>query len=330
MPGPGHLLYLNFRLLHRFSQWMRRRFSPLGLLILGGVVASAIFGIDTRQSLAYQVFAVTFILLILSIISSFLLRGNFRFRRRLPDYGTVGVPVHYKLVIDNPDKKAGKDLILIDELASPFPDYKTFKSATDPLDKQRNWFDRKIGYPRLVSLIQQRRGGTLPQVEIDFIPASDEREIEVEFTPVRRGYLQFSGSYIARPDPLGLFRSIIGTRHPDKLLILPKTYRVPRLNLAGQRKYHPGGVNQASAIGDSQEFLSLRDYQPGDPMRSVHWRSYAKRGEPVVKEFRDEYFVRHGLILDTFIEENSMVKFETAVSMAASFALSIEDQDSLL
>jgi uncharacterized protein (DUF58 family) len=328
--GPGKLLFLNFRFIHRLGQLLRHRFSSAGLLILGGVVASGIFGIDTRQSLAYQVFAITTMLLLLAIISSLFLRGNFRYRRLLPDYGTVNEALKYKMVIQNQDKSAYKDLVLIDELAAEFPDYKTFKTSYDPQDKQRNWFDRKIGYPRLVALLKYRHGGTLPQIEVDSVPARDEKEVEIEFTPVRRGYLQFSRSSIARPDPLGLFRSIRRKPNPDTLLILPKTYRVPNLPLAGHRKYHHGGITHASTIGDSQEFLSLRDYQPGDPMRAIHWRSYAKRGTPVVKEFRDEYFVRHGLILDTFIEGNSAAKFEAAVSMAASFALSIENQDTLL
>jgi hypothetical protein len=46
--------------------------------------------------------------------------------------------------------------------------------------------------------------------------------------------------------------------------------------------------------------MSLRDYRPGDPLRHVHWRSWAKFGKPIVKEFQDEFFVRHALILDTF------------------------------
>jgi len=280
--------------------------------------------------MAFQVFAITSSLLLLSIISSLTFRGNFHFQRRLPEYGTVTFPFKYKITIANQDQKPHRDLVLMDELASDFPDYESFRTSVDPLDKHRNWVDRKIGYPRLMSLVRTTRGGALPLVDVDTLPGRDEKEIEIEFVPLRRGYLYFSRTSLFRPDPFGLFRSIINRANPEKLLVLPKTYRVPQVTLSGQRKYQPGGINQASAVGDSQEFLSLRDYQPGDPMRSIHWRSYAKRGEPVVKEFRDEYFVRQGLILDTFIEDNSVLQFEEAVSLAASFAMSIEDQDSLL
>jgi hypothetical protein len=218
----------------------------------------------------------------------------------------------------------------VDELSSVFPGYDAFRKTRDPEDRQRNWVDRKIGYPRLMSLLQKNRGGTLSWTDINTVPAGDETELTIEFVPLRRGYLHFATSSIARLDPFGLVRAIITKKNPEKLLILPKTYRVPQIRLKGHRKYQQGGLNQASFVGDSQEFMSLRDYQPGDPMRSIHWRSYAKRSKPIVKEFRDEFFVRQGLILDTFIETNSESRFEEAVSLAASFALSVEDQDALL
>jgi uncharacterized protein (DUF58 family) len=83
-------------------------------------------------------------------------------------------------------------------------------------------------------------------------------------------------------------------------------------------------------VGDSQEFLSLRDYRPGDPLRRIHWKSWAKTEKPIVKEYQDEFFVRHALILDTFMETEESNIFEEAVSVAASFAYSIPTQESLL
>ena len=65
-------------------------------------------------------------------------------------------------------------------------------------------------------------------------------------------------------------------------------------------------------------------------MRHIHWKSSAKFGQPLVKEFQDEFFVRHGLILDTFAGVEKRDLFEEAVSIAASFASTVETQDSLL
>src|SRR5438132_3168869 len=100
--------------------------------------------------------------------------------------------------------------------------------------------------------------------------------------------------------------------------------------LAGTRKYQPGGVALASTVGDSEEFVSLRDYRSGDPMRRIHWKSYARVGRPVVKEYLDEFFVRHALVLDTFTTHLGDPVFEDAVSVAASVAISMPTQESLL
>jgi uncharacterized protein (DUF58 family) len=154
--------------------------------------------------------------------------------------------------------------------------------------------------------------------------------VELEFLPLRRGYLRFRRVAVCRPDPFGLFRALWGIPAPETLLILPRLYRAPEILLPGQRRFQPGGMTLASTVGDSQEFLSLRDYKPGDPLRAIHWRSFAKLGRPVVKEFQDEFFVRQGLVLDTYLDGQSPVEFEAAVSVAASLAMRTPQRDALL
>ena len=316
--------------MYRVSRWTRDRFTPAGYLILGGVIGSGIFGIDTRQSLAFQIFSINASLLVLAMLSVITFKAKFRVRRKLPDFGTVGEPVNYKLFVENKSGYWQHDLQLIDELYTPVPVFDEFKFGADPQDKNRNWFDRKIGYPRLMGLIQKKRGGTILPVAIDDLPATQELEFTARLYPVRRGYLHFHRTRIARPDPLGIYRAIKDHPNTGSLLILPKRYRMPVINLAGTRKYQKGGLSMAGSVGDSREFISLRDYRPGDPLKDIHWRSYAKRGHPVVKEFHDEFYVRQGLLLDTFIENNSEENFEEAVSIAASLTISLNTQDSLL
>jgi uncharacterized protein (DUF58 family) len=95
-------------------------------------------------------------------------------------------------------------------------------------------------------------------------------------------------------------------------------------------KYQQGGVALAAAVGESEECIALRDYRRGDPLRRIHWRSWARTGRPIVKEFQDEFFVRHALVLDTFADLGAAAEFEEAVSLAASLACTIQTQESLL
>lgn len=324
------LLFRNFLNVYRVSQWIRGHFTHAGILILTGLVASAIFGLNIRQTLAYQIFLLLLSVLLLSFISVLVFRGKFRFKRLLPEYGTVGEKVEYVIQIDNLSSLKFHTLTLVDELESSLPSLAHFRKATDIHDKQRNFFDRIVGYPRLVSLIRKNRGGLIQPVETGMIAEKDMVRKRISLIPTRRGYVRFASIALGKCDPFGLFRRYKKNELKDSLLILPKLYDIPPINLGGKRKYQQGGVNLASSVGDSEEFFSLRDYRPGDPIRTIHWRSYAKKGTPVVKEFHDEYFSRLGLVLDTWTGNNPDIIFEEAVSIAASIAISNTQQDSLM
>ena len=324
------ILYRNFRQIYNLSNWARHRFTPMGGLLIGGMIGSGIFSVDTRQSLSFQIFAFITSLLLLALLSIFTFRGKFRVRRALPEYATVRQPVRYTVVVENLGLSLERELLLFDELQTGLPGFQEFITASDPGDKRRNWFDRIIGYPRMINLIQKKRGASIEPVEIGDLPGQEVNEVVLELIPCRRGYIHFTRSRIARPDPLGLMRAMKSCDSKDNLLILPKTYTLPPVQLRGKRKYQHGGMNQASMVGEAQEFMSIRDYKPGDPMRAIHWRSFAKTGHPVVKEFQDEFFVRQGLLLDTFIEDKAEDIFEEAVALAASFIVTEKPQDALL
>jgi uncharacterized protein (DUF58 family) len=324
------LIFANFKLVYRFSQWLRQRFTSTGMLILLIMPVAGVFGFDTRNTLSFQIFSITLILLITAMFFSLFFRGRFSIIRKLPEYGSVGIPLNYSCIIRNENKTARKGLVLIDELKNQFPSLAIFTNSKDPLDKNRNRIDRFIGYPRLVNVMQKLRGGTIKPITVDYIAEKSEIETSLLLTPLRRGYIHFDKTRLAMAEPLGLFQGQKIINNNDRLLILPKLYKTPRLNLQGKRTYHHGGVNNASTVGDSQEFISLRDYHPGDPIRSIHWRSFAKLNKPIVKEYQDEYFTRYGLILDTFLDKQAESIFEDAVSVAASFMTAQKEQDALL
>jgi uncharacterized protein (DUF58 family) len=142
--------------------------------------------------------------------------------------------------------------------------------------------------------------------------------------------LRFTGATVARTDPMGLYRSFVNTTNVESILILPRRYPLPPIALPGAMRYQEGGIALASNIGRSEEFVSLRDYRRGDPLRHIHWRSWAKVGRPIVKEFEDEFFVRHALVLDTFTDDPRSDALEEAISVAASFACTVLTQESLL
>ena len=325
------LLYRNYRLFFLFTQKVRNRFTANGLMIMTVMCAAGIFGIDTRATLSFQVFSITLIMIAVALLLTLVFRPGLSIKRSLPDYATVGQPLQYSLHVSNSDNRAYKHLYLFDDLKNEFPDYDHFANSRDPLDKKRNRVDRFLGYPRLVNVMRKLRGGNIKSRTLSHIAERSDIEVKLELLPLRRGYIQFDNASISRTDPLGLCHARKSFELKNKLLVLPRLFKTPELDLPGHRIYQPGGTNMASLSGDSQEFVSLREYRPGDPLRSIHWRSYAKLGEPVVKEYQDEYFVRYGLVLDTFVGSNiNHDTFENAVSVAASYMVGEREQDTLL
>jgi len=323
------LLYRNFRLLFKISRRLERRLTTAGAMIAGGMISAGVFGIDTRQTLAFQIFALCVSLLFVAALASYPRRPRLEIRRKLPRYTTAGVSLSYSLYVRNRGTRPERDLHIADELDKTLPSFEEFSESSER-HVGRNWFDRAVGYPRWVAAVRHKWGARITRAPLPVIPAGEEIEIRIPLRPERRGYLHFTETIIVRPDPLGLVFKIISQKLPETLLVLPKRYPSPELKFGRKRKYQPGGEGMATSVGDSQEFSSLRDYRPGDPLRHIHWRSWAKLGKPVVKEYQDEFFDRQALILDTYCDSKSAGLFEEAVSVAASFACADWGPDTLL
>lgn len=316
------LLYRSYRIVSTLRHWALRRLTPAGWLVLIGLFITAGMGTDTEQAVAYQSFTLLFCLSAAALLCAPFFRGRFTARRALPRFGSVGEIVHYRVLLRNDTTKIQPGLALMENLADPRPSYQEFVETIRPSRRSRSF--------RVVPSKKKRRVATIKEQALPTLPPKSETEVRMELTPHRRGVLRFTGVTVSRPDPFGLFRALVKLPSPQSLLVLPKRYFLPPIALPGTMQYQQGGVALASAVGQSDEFVALRDYRRGDPLRHIHWKSWARTGRPVVKEFQDEFFVRHALILDTFVEPDDGEVFEEAVAVAASFACAIQSQESLL
>ena len=323
-------LFSRFRKFHQQRQRARRHQTPAGSFLLIGLVTTAIFGIDTRLSLIYQLFALLLTLFLFALISGFLFRGQFSVRRQRPSFVTVGTPALYTVTVRNLGQTWQRDLTLMDTLSDTLPTWEEFQEGREPGEERRNRFDRKIGFHRYQWLARQKAGGRIPHVPIPPVPPYGEAQVTLTIDPLRRGRIHWKTTFIARTDPLGLRRALQTFDAPDSLVILPKLYQLPRgFQLPGGLCHQPGGVTLARSVGESGEFVGLREYREGDALRRIHWASWARTGKPVVKEHQEEYFARNALVLDTFPPFDANL-FEEAVSVAASFALTVDTGESLL
>lgn len=322
--------YRIFHFTYALEQSRRIRLTTSGLIILLCLIISAILGLDTNQNLTYQIFTFLLSILIISIVSSRFFPFRFNAVRILPRFSTVGVNLKYRIVIHNKTNKIQNNLKLLESFADPRPTFKEFIETPEPGEKKRNAFDRYVGYYRWLWLIARKRVATAKAIDLPSLPPNSKTEVIYEIAPAYRGVIRFADLTVIRPDAFGLFNACATIHLPQSLLVLPKLYKVPPIQLPGSRRYQSGGVALASSVGDSEEFRSLREYRPGDSLRKIHWKSWAKVGKPMVKEEQDEFFVRHALILDTFQNLKYSEILEEAIAIAASLACEVQTQESLL
>jgi uncharacterized protein (DUF58 family) len=85
------------------------------------------------------------------------------------------------------------------------------------------------------------------------------------------------------------------------------------------------GLHRSPFKGFSVEFSEYRGYQPGDDLRLIDWRAFARADRYYVKEFEEETNLRFYLCLDSsasmgYPSEGPLSKFDYAATLAAAMA----------
>lgn len=134
----------------------------------------------------------------------------------------------------------------------------------------------------------------------------------------RRGVYPLETVTLATSFPFGLFRKERDLEIAGEAVVWPRhdrALREPRL--AGER-IRRAGESFAGAAGARGEYRGLRPYRPGDDPRDVHWRTSARMGQPVVREYERDRATALWICLD--LRTSPGDDAEAAVELAASLA----------
>ena len=71
-----------------------------------------------------------------------------------------------------------------------------------------------------------------------------------------------------------------------------------RKNLAGLFLNRGLGIHAQRQIGKGRDFEQLREYLPGDSFEDIHWKTTAKRGQPITKVYQIERTQQVYVIID--------------------------------
>jgi uncharacterized protein (DUF58 family) len=136
----------------------------------------------------------------------------------------------------------------------------------------------------------------------------------------RRGVLAVGPVSVLRGDPLGLFERTQDRRNAVDLFVHPRTTSLDGLSLGQLRDLEGLPVQQLER--DDVSFHALREYQPGDDLRHVHWKSTARTGDVMVRQYEQTRRSHFVVGLSTHPDEyRDPEEFELAISVAGSVGL---------
>ncbi len=136
----------------------------------------------------------------------------------------------------------------------------------------------------------------------------------------RRGIVTVGPVLAVQRDPVGLLQRERSLTEAQNIHIHPRTLRLNTV-LHGVLRDIEGAVTQDLSSSDVA-FHALRDYVPGDDRRNVHWRTTARTGRLMVRQFEETRRSSLLVLLSTRQDDYAGEEdFETAVSIACSLTM---------
>lgn len=151
--------------------------------------------------------------------------------------------------------------------------------------------------------------------------APGEKSEELFAIPTqRRGVVKVGPVSVVRGDPLGLFERAHRRDDPVDLFVHPQTVLFGGQSLGFLRDLE--GLPATDLSRDDVSFHALNEYQPGDDLRHVHWRSTARTGVMMVRQFeetrRSHFVIGLSRSSGDYAAEQD---FELGISIAGSIGL---------
>ena len=153
-----------------------------------------------------------------------------------------------------------------------------------------------------------------------------EKTIDLEYTvKAKRGSYIFNLVHVRATDYLALIESKLDLEAEANLLVLPHVQELHSISIRPLRTHGYSGPIPSRKVGAGVNFLGIRDYQAGDPLRWINWRVSARHTDQLFSnEFEQERIADIGIILDarqqSDVEALDGDLFEYAVGAVASLA----------
>lgn len=163
-------------------------------------------------------------------------------------------------------------------------------------------------------------GDGLVEVAVPLLRSGQQLTRAVSIPAMRRGVVPVGPAVTIRTDPVGLVRREHEWDERHELYVHPRTVPVPATS-AGLVRDLEGSASRRLVDSDIS-FHAIRAYVPGDARRQIHWKSTAKTGQLMVRQFEESLRSRLAVVLSLAGQDYaSDDEFELGISVAASLSV---------
>lgn len=137
----------------------------------------------------------------------------------------------------------------------------------------------------------------------------------------RRGLYTIGPTSVQTGDPFGIFTAAIEYPSTTNMMVLPPIFKLPFIDVAPGGKIGEGR-HVAKALARTVSAAGVREYQPGDSLRYIHWPTTVRKGEFFVRTFDSTPSSDHWIFLDlnrdVHVGSGEEATEEHAIILAAS------------
>ena len=148
--------------------------------------------------------------------------------------------------------------------------------------------------------------------------------IEHELVCEIRGEHQLGPIVLETGFPLGIntSKTTLEQTH-DTILVYPQYFAIKNIPLSANVKNPHQGDYPVEKVSGIDEFIGVREYRHGDPVKHIHWPGSAKTGELIVKEYSDVHEGSVSIVLDLHRDNNFGTGKHTTLEYAVKIATSL-------
>ena len=170
-----------------------------------------------------------------------------------------------------------------------------------------------------------RRRGHLATGLLPRVPGRDRARMRWQGASPRRGKYRFRDLDLGTRAPFGLVERRVTIPLSEEIVVYPKIGQLTRRWFQLQRQASENRMGKRHDRSSQQEeYHGLRDYRSGDSPRWIHWRTSARRGELMVKEFEQQNEQDLAILIDPWLPRTKVApELRDAMEQAISFAATV-------